>query len=61
MPIRDLEAVANLPPRQLAPMRAQPLVPWTPLRLLTAGWVWLIAETERVPEALPARETMPRQ
>lgn len=36
-------------------MRAQPLVPWTPARLLGAAWAWLMTETETGLEA--PRET----
>ena len=52
MLVGDLQVVPDLPPRHLAPMGAQPLVPWTVLRLVVAGWAWLTTQTERVPEAL---------
>ena len=42
---------ASMPPRRPALMPAQPIVPWTFVRLCTASVNWLMAET--VP-ALPA-------
>jgi hypothetical protein len=36
---------ANVPPRRLTPMPAQPIVPWTLARLTAAGIDWLMAET----------------
>jgi hypothetical protein len=41
---------AGMPARKPARMEAQPVISWTVPLLLTAGWLWLIAETE--PDAL---------
>ena len=40
---------ASVPERRFTRMLAQPVIPWTPSRMMQAAWVWLIAET-------PARE-----
>ena len=55
MLMRDVEAVVATPARNFSAMRAQPLVPWTPARLLVALWNWLIAEDQVRPES----ETVP--
>ena len=44
----------NVPPPRVAPMPVQPLVPWTPARLLAAGAAWLMEETF-IPAAVSAR------
>jgi hypothetical protein len=36
---------ASLPERRFTQMLAQPVIPWTPNRMMQAAWVWLIAET----------------
>lgn len=42
----------NLPPRRVTPMPVQPILLWTPTRLMAAFAAWLMQET-RVPA--PAR------
>jgi hypothetical protein len=45
----------NVPPRCHAVMAAQPIVSWTPARILAAGVTWLMEETP-LPVAVPAQE-----
>jgi hypothetical protein len=35
----------NLPRRRIAPMPAQPIVPWTPMRVAGTFMAWLMEET----------------
>jgi len=35
----------SLPLRRVAPMPAQPIIPWTPARVMTAFAVWVMEET----------------
>jgi hypothetical protein len=36
---------ASLPERRFVQMLPQPVIPWTPSRMMQAAWLWLIAET----------------
>ena len=49
--------IANLPARQFVPMEAQPLVPWTPARMIRAALEWVIVE---IPQAAvqPVKRTV---
>lgn len=40
----SIEPIENVPARQFVRMQAQPLVPWTPARLMHAALTWIIAE-----------------
>jgi hypothetical protein len=51
---QTLSTPASMPARKLARMEAQPVISWTVPLLLTAGWQWLIAETQQ--DALPRSE-----
>lgn len=35
----------SVPERIYIQMQAQPIVPWTPARLMRSSWQWLMAET----------------
>jgi len=42
IPAHSIE-IPNVPARQFAGMDAQPLVPWTPVRLMRAAFQWVAA------------------
>ncbi|HWC63614.1 MAG TPA: hypothetical protein VG501_08325, partial [Rhizomicrobium sp.] len=45
LPDRERRAIEIAPPRLFTPMRAQPVIPWTLARLLSAGLAWLLTPT----------------
>jgi hypothetical protein len=51
----DTTSVPNVPIRQFVPMEVQPIVPWTPVRLVRSAWYWLIAQAPRQMETDTAR------
>ena len=44
-------ALGNVPGRCLTAMPVQPIIPWTPSRLLAAAIAWLMEETPMPPPA----------
>jgi len=36
----------SVPERIYIQMPAQPIIPWTPARLMRSSWQWLVAETD---------------
>jgi hypothetical protein len=38
-------APVSVPERRYVQMLAQPVIPWTPTRMMQASWQWLMAET----------------
>jgi hypothetical protein len=46
----SIAPIENVPVRQFVRMKAQPLVPWTPGRLIQAVLQRMVAEVAEVPE-----------
>ena len=56
-PLHGEALFANVPERSFTPMAPQPLVPWTPSRLMNAAFDWLMADSfPTLPEPVTAKK-----